>query len=88
MSSGCHLVVSLSACQSCSPADDLHTSQGKPSFCAHRAGSKRDFSMWYMCTWNVKTLLDVDGPVETAKQNGEVSVMDERKIDQVVSELN
>ena len=28
------------------------------------------------------------GWVETAKQNGEVSVMDERKIDQVVSELD
>ena len=30
----------------------------------------------------------MDGPVETAKQNGEVSVLDERKIDQVVSELD
>ena len=84
MSSGCRLMAALSACQSCSPAEDLHTSQGEPSFCAHRAGSKRDFSM---CTWNVRTLLDVDRPVETAKQNGEVGIMDERKIDQVVSEL-
>ena len=39
-------------------------------------------------SWNVRTLLDAGGPVETARQNGEVSVMDERKIDQLVSELD
>ena len=42
----------------------------------------------YMCTWNVRTLLDLDGPVESTKQNGEVSVMDERKIYKVVSKLD
>ena len=36
----------------------------------------------------MRTLLDVDGPVESAKQNSEVSVTDERKIDEVVSELD
>ena len=88
MSSECRLMASLRACQSCSPAEDLHTSQGEPSFCAYRAGSKQDFSIWNMCTWNVRTLLDVDGPVETAKLNSGVSVMDERKIDEVVNELD
>ena len=40
-----------------------------------------------MASWNVRTLLDVDGPIETAMQNKEVNVVDERKIDQVVAEL-
>ncbi len=32
-------------------------------------------------------LLDVDGSIETARQGHETSVVDERKIDQVVGEL-
>ena len=40
--------------------------------------------MWYMATWNV----NVDGCIETARQGRDVSVADERKIDQVVSELD
>ena len=36
----------------------------------------------------MQTLLDVDGSIETAKRSGDVSVTDERKIDQVVSELD
>ena len=35
---------------------------------------------------NVRTLLDVDGSIETATQERDVSVVDERKIDQVESE--
>lgn len=82
-------MASLSSCQGCSsPAEALHTSQGEPSFRARRAGSNREFSAWYMGTWNVRTLLDVDGSIETAKRSGDVSVTDERKIDQVVSELD
>ncbi len=50
-------MASLSACQGCSPAEELHTSWGESSFCAHRVGSVCDDSMWYMCTWNVRTLL-------------------------------
>ena len=84
--SGCRLMASLSACQSYSPAEDLHTSQGEPFFCARQSEIFRYGS--YMCTWNVRTLLDLDGSVETTKQNGEVSVMDERKIYKVVSKLD
>ena len=36
----------------------------------------------------MRTLLDVDGSIETARQGCDVSVADERKIDQVVSELD
>ena len=80
-------MASLSSCQGCSsPAEALHTSQGELSFCAHRAGSNQENSAWYIGTWNVRMLLDVDGSTETAKRSGDVIVTDERKIDQVVSE--
>ena len=32
--------------------------------------------------------MDVEGPIETARQRGEMNVVDERKIDQVVAELD
>ena len=82
------LTTSLSACQDCSPAEALHTSQGARSFRAHRASSNQDDSVWYMCTWNVRTLLDVEGSIETGRRCCDASVVDERKIDQVVSELD
>ena len=47
----------------------------------------RRFSWWYVVSWNVRTLLDVDGSVATARRHCDVIVVDERKIDQVVSEL-
>ena len=40
-----------------------------------------------MASWNVQTLLDVEGSIATAGRRCDVSVVDERKIDQVVSEL-
>ena len=40
-----------------------------------------------VASWNVRTLLDVEGSVETARQSCDVSVVDERKIDKVVGEL-
>lgn len=44
--------------------------------------------MWFLASWNVRTLLDTDGPVETARQGeNNVVVVDEWKIDQVVDEL-
>ena len=42
-----------------------------------------------MASWNVRTLVDVDGPTEIARRfSCDVSVIDERKIDQVISELD
>ncbi len=38
--------------------------------------------MWVLATWNVRTLLDVDGSLETARHRGDLhEVADERKID-------
>ena len=81
-------MASLSSCQGCSPAEGLHPSQGESSV---SASQMRDVTVWYMATWNVRTLLDMDGSIETARQGGEASeasVVDERKIDQVVGELD
>ena len=47
----------------------------------------RGFSWWYVASWNVWTLLNVEGSIETAR-DCDASVIDERKIDQVISELD
>ena len=73
----------LGSRQDCSPAEALHPSQGEPSLGAHRASQK-----WYVASWNVRTLLDVEGSIETARGFSDVSVVDERKVDQVLSELD
>ena len=71
---GVVLMAPLGSGQDCSPAEALHTSQGEPSSRARKAGSKHGFSVWFMASWNVRTLLDVDGYIETAKQSCDVSV--------------
>lgn len=91
LSTGYRIMVPLTQRQGCSPAEDLHPCQGGRSLSAHRANQVRGFAKWYLATWNVRTLLDVDGSIGTARQGsqaGELSVVDERKIDQVVGELD
>ena len=41
-----------------------------------------------MASWNVRTLLDVNGLFEAAREFGNGSVVDKRKVDQAFSELN
>lgn len=43
--------------------------------------------MWVLASWNVRTLLDVDGLIETGRQGDDMQVADEWKIDQVVDVL-
>ena len=43
---------------------------------------------WSLATWNVRSLVDVEGPVQTARQRKEEANAEERRIDQVVSERN
>ena len=81
------MMASLGSCQDCSPAEALHPSQGESSLGAHRARKMRTFSWWYVASWNVRTLLDVEGSIVTARRRCDATVVDERKIDQVVSEL-
>ena len=81
-------MASLNSCQECSPAEALHTSQDERSFGAHRASRVQRFSVRTLASWNVRPLLDVEGPIETARQGDDMQVVDERKIDQVVDELD
>ena len=41
-----------------------------------------------MASWKVRTLLDVEGSIETARGFGDGSVVNEGKVDQVLSELD
>ena len=49
--------------------------------------AKLKSSTWFLGSWNVRSLLDCEGPVETARQCSEASQFDDRRIDQVVNEL-
>ena len=65
------------------PAEDLHTSQAQ-SFCAHRA--KENFC-WRLASWNVRSMLDTEGSVATAKQGRDTLYAEDRKVDLVIREL-
>ena len=87
---GCRMMASLRSNQECStsPAEDLHPSQDDTSLGALRANTVRRVSVWVLASWNVRTLLDAEGPIEVARQGSElVDVLDGRKVDQVVDVL-
>ena len=67
-----------------SPAEDLHTSQAH-SHCAHRA--KKTSVTWRFGIWNVGSILDAEGSVETAGQGTDARKAEDRKVDLVVREL-
>ena len=66
---GHRLMASLTACQTCSPAEDLQPSQAS-SHHAHRA-RKRKPSAWHLGSWNVCSMVDNEGPVEIASSRGD-----------------
>ena len=88
MSMGYRQMVSLGSCQVCSPQMGLQPTESEPPFTAHRTRHKRKAAVWSLASWNVRSLVDVEGPVQTARQRKEVANAEERRIDQVVSELN
>ena len=65
----------------------LHTTQVERSISAHRASQSQRSLAWVLASWNVRTLLDVEGPIETARQGDDMQLVDEQKIDQVADEL-
>ena len=52
--------------------------------------TKRSEMTWKLGPWNVRSMLDVESPVETARQGAEVanSVKEEQKVDLVVRKLD
>ena len=76
-------MASLSSSQFHSPAEVLQTSQARKCHHAHR--TKKKILVWKFGTWNVRSMVDVEGLIEIASQNhrGE-----EKKIDLIVRELS
>ena len=74
----------------CTPAENLQNSRVRPHFAFKLKRKMQDqkSSIWQLSSWNVRSLLDAESPVETAKQGRDVAQAEYRKIDQVVSELN
>ena len=62
-------MASLTACQTCSPAEDLQPSQAS-SHHAHRA-RKRKPSSWHLGSWNVRSMVDTEGSVKIASSGGD-----------------
>ncbi len=44
--------------------------------------------MWKLASWNISSLLDKEGSIETARKCSGVMDTEERRVDQVVSELD
>ena len=80
-------MVSLDTHQANSPAEDLHTSQGRPTI-AHRvrkAEKNESRNVWRLGTLNVRSMVDTEGPIEVASRGSEWG--EYRKVDFVVREL-
>ena len=73
-------MASLTACQTCSPAEDLKSSQAS-SHHTHRA-RKRKHSSWHLGSWNVRSMVDTEGPVEIASSGEDRG--EDRKVDLMV----
>ena len=66
------------------PAEDLHTSQVHMSR-AHRA--KKKGWTWRLASWNVWSMLDAEGSVETARQGRDTLLAEDRRVDLIIREL-
>ena len=74
---------SLHSPLACSPAEDLRSSRVQHS----TAFKTKNASSWRIASWNVRSLLDSEGPVETARQGRDTVHGEDRRIDEVVKEL-
>ena len=73
----------LPACQTSSPAEDLQPSQAS-SHHAHRARKSKP-SSWHLGSWNVRSMVETEGPVEIASSRGDRGK--DRKVDLIVQEM-
>ena len=87
MSTGHRLMAPLRSSLVCSPAEGLHASQEVTTKHAHRRAKLRS-KAWYFGTWSVRSLVDNEGTVKTARLSSEVSESEDRRIDLVIRELN
>ena len=68
----------------CAPAEALRTSQGRSIF----SFKQRKTSLWRLGTWNTRSLLDAEGPIETARQGRDAVQAEDRRADLVIRELS
>ena len=76
---GCRLMISPISSLGRPPAENLQSSQ---------VTTAKRWSSWFLGSWNVRSLLDCDSAVETARQRSEAGQSDDRQIDQVMRELS
>ena len=80
-------MVPLDSCQARSPAENLQNSQGRNQPTAHRANKGKTAMMkarniWRAGTWNMRSMVDMEGPIEVASQRNERG--EDKKVDLVV----
>ena len=81
---GHRTMVSPTSPLACAPAGELRSPQAryfKPAFKA------KNHLLWRLGSWNVRSLLDAEGPVETARQGRDTVDGEDRRIDLVIREL-
>ena len=89
-SPGHRTMVPLDSCQAQSPAENLQNTQGRNQHTAHRANKgktamRKARNVWRAGTWNVRSMVDTEGPIEVASQWNERG--EDRKVDLVVGKL-
>ena len=88
MSTGCRSMAPLNAeCRTRPPPEGLQPSEDETPCFALRMKRKQSRSSWYLASWNVRSLVDVESPLETARQRSETVYAEDRRIDQVVAVL-
>ena len=84
-------MVPLESCQTQSPAETLQNSLGRNQDAAHgeKKGKTTVRKARNVCrrvgTWNMRSMVDTEGPIEVASQRNERG--EDRKVDLVVGEL-
>ena len=78
----CRSMVPLNQCRACSLPEE-----STPSNSALRRQWKSELALWRLATWNLRTLLDVEGSIQTSRQGYETANAEDRRIDQLVSEF-
>ena len=79
-------MVSLHSPLACPPAETLQSSWAKLNVAFKAERSSKD-PVWCVGTWNVRTLLDDEGSLETARQGKETVKTDDHRIDLLLREL-
>ena len=81
-------MASLALSLTCLPAENMQASRGRVSAQRPSTKSRKKIPFWYFSSCNITPLVDVDGHPETACVSAKTVIVEERKIDLVVRELD